>query len=60
METLNVIEAKGVQTMNLLVQFAGTKVNADNVITDEATRHAVAVLMQQFWEMLNATEVWSS
>jgi chromate reductase, NAD(P)H dehydrogenase (quinone) len=46
LETLKVIEAKNIDTHNLLIQFAKTKINANNRITDANTLNDVKVLIQ--------------
>jgi chromate reductase, NAD(P)H dehydrogenase (quinone) len=48
LETLKVIEAKGIEQNQLLIQFAATKIDAENKITDELTAVAVRQLLKDF------------
>jgi len=47
-EVLKTIEAENIEHLQLLVQFAGTKVNSENIITDEKTLVAVKKIMDDF------------
>jgi chromate reductase, NAD(P)H dehydrogenase (quinone) len=51
LETLKTIEAKNILQLQLLIQFAKTKIGEDNTITDEAT----AIAVKQLVEALIAT-----
>jgi chromate reductase len=47
LETLIAIGAKNIAQLQLLIQFAQTKINKDGVITDEKTRDEIALLLEQ-------------
>lgn len=53
LETLRTIEAKNVDRQQLIIPFIKTKINKDNVITDEATLIAVKTIIN---ELLATTE----
>lgn len=55
LETLKTIEAGNIEQLQLLVQFAKTKINGDNIIKDEATAIAVKKLMEAFIATIEAT-----
>jgi chromate reductase, NAD(P)H dehydrogenase (quinone) len=48
LETLNVIEAKNVQHLQLVISFASTKINTDNKITNEKTLKDIQQLIADF------------
>jgi chromate reductase, NAD(P)H dehydrogenase (quinone) len=52
LEILNAIEAKNVNNHQLIIQFAKTKVNADNTITDEGTLNDVLKLIKSVQQTL--------
>ncbi|MDQ7947787.1 MAG: NADPH-dependent FMN reductase [Pedobacter sp.] len=52
LETLRVIEAKDIDSLNLLIQFIRTKVNADGEITDKETAAEIAGLMERFGQAI--------
>ena len=45
LETLRTIEAKNVDKLQLLIQFVKTKINPENIITDESTLSAIKKLI---------------
>jgi len=52
LETLRVIQAKGVDELQLLVSFAQTKVNQQFEITDTPTLEAIQLILKRYLEML--------
>ncbi|WP_018614390.1 NADPH-dependent FMN reductase [Segetibacter koreensis] len=55
LETLKVIEAKNIDQLQLLIQFAKTKINSDNKIIDNKTLEDVKEIMNRFIETVNET-----
>jgi chromate reductase len=53
LETLRVIEAEGIDELNMVVPFVRTKVSAGGRITDEATLAQVVALMNQFVQTMD-------
>jgi NAD(P)H-dependent FMN reductase len=53
LETLRVIEAEGVDELNMVVSFVRTKVSAEGRITDEGVLGQVTALMGRFLETMN-------
>lgn len=54
--TLNVIEAKIGKQSQLLIQFAKTKVNDKNAITDNTTLTSIKELIDSFIDTMNQEE----
>jgi chromate reductase, NAD(P)H dehydrogenase (quinone) len=52
LETLRVIEARGIEQNNLLVQFAATKIDSEGSITDAHTMIAVQKILHSFYTLL--------
>ena len=48
LETLRVLEAKNIDQLQLLVKFAQTKINNEQVITDEKTLNAIKEIILRF------------
>jgi chromate reductase, NAD(P)H dehydrogenase (quinone) len=48
LETLKVIEAKNIEHLQMCIQFAKTKIDTNNIITDDKTLHAVLQLIKNF------------
>jgi chromate reductase, NAD(P)H dehydrogenase (quinone) len=57
LETLRVLEAKNIDRLQLLIRFARTKLNGDNIITDEKTLAAVIQGIDELIETINETAV---
>lgn len=53
METLRVIEAKNIDTLQLLISFASTKINNDNQIIDPQTFESVKMTLENFERTMN-------
>lgn len=53
LETLKAIEAKNIDSLQMVVPFAKTKISPDNKITDEKTLTDVKALIAAFIETLN-------
>lgn len=53
LETLQVIEAKNIHDLQLLISFASTKVNDDNKITDMTTLNEIKKLLERFEQTMN-------
>jgi len=53
LETLRVIEAKNIDQLQLLVQFAQTKINNDHIITDQNTLTAIKEIIRRFHKTIN-------
>ncbi|MHA4810804.1 NADPH-dependent FMN reductase [Flavitalea flava] len=54
LDILTVIEAEDIGQLNLLIQFARTKISEDNVITDDKTLVELKTLMGRFISKLNS------
>ncbi len=52
LETLKVLEARDIDLLNMLIQFARTKMNADNVITDQKTLIEISALLELFYRTI--------
>jgi NAD(P)H-dependent FMN reductase len=53
LETLKVIEAKGIEQNQLLISFAKTKINSNHQITDEATLTALKIMLKNFEQTIS-------
>lgn len=53
LETLQVIEAKNIQDLQLLISFASTKVNKENKISDITTLNEIKKLLERFEQTVN-------
>ena len=56
LETLKVIEAKNVENLQLVIQFAKTKISSDNKITDEKTFADVKALVAAFISTMKSVD----
>lgn len=54
LKTLRVIEAENIDELQLLIQFASTKINKENKITDEKTLSEVKQLIKNFDRTIDA------
>lgn len=52
-ETLRVIEAKNIDTLQLIIPFASTKIDTDNRIIDDKTLESVKNLLRNFEKTIN-------
>jgi len=55
LETLRTIEAANVNNLQLLIQFARTKINIENIITDEITLVAIKKLVNDLVDTIEKT-----
>lgn len=53
LETLKVIEAENIENLQLLIQFARTKISSDNKISDAKTLNDVKALIAAFIRAMN-------
>jgi len=57
METLKAIEAKNIDTLQMVIPFVKTKISMDNNITDANTLAEVKTLIAGFIETINNKQV---
>lgn len=55
METLKAIEAKNIENLQMVIPFAKTKINGENIITDQKTLHGLQTLLKRFIQTLYET-----
>lgn len=53
LETLRVIEAENIDTLQLLISFASTRISGDNRIIDQQTLEDVKMLLENFEKTMN-------